>query len=59
MTIAAPHTPGGDVHVQLPTQAIQLDFLAIIIPREIKWEKLTTLRDVLLLGGKILDPRFY
>ena len=36
-----------------------MNFFIIIVPRETKWEKITTLSDVLALHGKILDERYY
>jgi hypothetical protein len=55
--ISAPNSPSGAFLLSAPT--ITFEYLPILVPRGVKWEKLTTLGDILQLGGKVLDPRYY
>jgi hypothetical protein len=36
-----------------------VNYFTILVPRGVQWEKITTLGDLLQLGGKILDPKYY
>jgi hypothetical protein len=56
----ADKSPAGQFVVSTHPDGISgMNTFAILVPRETKWAKLTSLADVLALGGKILDPRFY
>lgn len=55
--VAAPNSPNGNFVVRTPS--ISIDYLPILVPQQVAWGKITTLEDLLQLGGKILDPRYY
>jgi hypothetical protein len=56
--ISATKSPSGDFSVP-NVGPLTINAFAVLVPRETKWEKLTTLSDIVALGGKILDPRYY
>ena len=56
--VEANASPSGPFSVSTGN-AFPMQFFVILVPRETKWEKLTTLSDVESIGGKIPDPRYY
>ena len=58
IAVFAPSSPSGVFSV--PIQGtITIDYMPILVPRNVKWEKITTLSDLIQMGGKVLDPRYY
>ena len=58
MQISAIKSPNGDFSTSRGQQ-LTINFFAVLVPREVEWAKLTTLADMMALGAKVLDPRYY
>jgi hypothetical protein len=58
IAIEATKSPAGDFTDQ-GQGALTINHFAVLVPREVHWEKLTTLSDIMALGGKILDQKYY
>jgi hypothetical protein len=60
VAIVANYSPSGfDLSKVSPGMQINLGFLAVLIPRDMPKEKITSLADLMRAGGKILDPKYY
>jgi hypothetical protein len=55
--MAALASPNGDFNIRSNT--VTVNYFTILVPRGVQREKITTLGDLLQLGGKILDPKYY
>ncbi len=57
--IVADYSPSGFDLSKVPPGPVNLGFLAVLIPRDMPKEKITSLADLMRSGGKILDPKYY
>jgi hypothetical protein len=56
--IVATASPSGPFKDSRPT-GLTINHYAVLIPNKMRWERLTTLSDMMDLGAKILDPKYY
>ena len=57
ISIAGVGAPNGEFKIQ--GQPLEINFFAVLVPRDVDWQKITTLGQLMREGGKILDPRYY
>lgn len=57
IVIEARQSPGGDFNINAPNMTFNR--YPILVPKSVEWVKITTLGDLIQLGGKILSPQYY
>jgi hypothetical protein len=56
---ATPQTPSASGAPPTARPPVTINYFAVLLPKDIERDKITTLGDVEKVGGKILDPRYY
>jgi hypothetical protein len=55
--IIANKSPFGDF--LKTSKQLTVNHFAVLVPRDVPWKKITTLADLMRLGGKVLTPQYY